>query len=191
MNLSNGVEPADQSQPTATNSLIARNRSHTRKRAQTHHISRGLDCRERPCQHLTLIPFLLSLTAPRCPLLGSYRLEVSREGQFLGPLAYLSSYGYRSRSGKSNYFGVAKDVPSIKAPTLLVFGDADAIRAAHAVQFFELLGGGKKDGGWDGSGISNARLAILPGLTHYTIFSSPALASTVMPFLEALTPGAR
>ncbi len=48
MNLSNGVEPADQSQPTATNSLIARNRSHTRKRAQGHHISRGLDCRERP-----------------------------------------------------------------------------------------------------------------------------------------------
>src|SRR5882724_10956809 len=64
MNLSNGVEPADQSQPTATNSLIARNRSHTRKRAQGHHISRGLDCRERPCQHLTLIPFLVSLTAP-------------------------------------------------------------------------------------------------------------------------------
>src|SRR6266404_2549069 len=85
----------------------------------------------------------------------------------------------------------SKDVPAIKAPTLLVFGDADAIRAAHAVQFFELLGGGKKDGGWDGSGISNARLAILPGLTHYTIFSSPVLASTVTPFLDALMPQAR
>src|SRR6266403_2619027 len=72
MNLSNGVEPADQSQPTAANSLIARNRSHTRKRAQGHHISRGLDCRERPRQHLTLIPFLVPLTALRCPLLGSY-----------------------------------------------------------------------------------------------------------------------
>src|SRR5882757_2907392 len=82
----------------------------------------------------------------------------------------------------------SKDVPALKAPTLLVFGDADAIRAAHAVQFFELLGGGKKDGGWDGSGISNARLAILPGLTHYTIFSSPVLASTVTPFLDALMP---
>jgi pimeloyl-ACP methyl ester carboxylesterase len=85
----------------------------------------------------------------------------------------------------------SKDVPAIKAPTLLVFGDADAVRTAHAVQFFELLGGGKKDGGWDGSGISNARLAILPGLTHYTIFSSPVLASTVTPFLDALMPGAR
>src|SRR5258708_23241873 len=79
----------------------------------------------------------------------------------------------------------SKEVAAIKAPTLLVFGDADAIRTAHAVQFFELFGGGKKDGGWDGSGISNARLAILPGLTHYTIFSSPALASAVTPFLDA------
>jgi pimeloyl-ACP methyl ester carboxylesterase len=72
----------------------------------------------------------------------------------------------------------SKDIATIKAPTLLVFGDADAVRTEHAVQFFELLGGGKKDGGWDGSGISNARLAILPGLTHYTIFSSLALPST-------------
>jgi hypothetical protein len=38
----------DSSQPTATNSLIARNRSHTRKRAQGRHFRRGLDCRERP-----------------------------------------------------------------------------------------------------------------------------------------------
>jgi hypothetical protein len=72
---------------------------------------------------------------------------------------------------------------------LLVFGDADAVPPAHAVQFFELLGGGKKDGGWDGSGMSSARLAILPGQTHYTIFSSPALASTVAPFLDAPMPG--
>jgi len=82
----------------------------------------------------------------------------------------------------------SKEVPAIKAPTLLVFGDADAVRTAHAVQFFELLGGGKKDGGWDGSGRSNAQLAILPGLTHYTIFSSPVLASTVTPFLDAVMP---
>src|SRR5258708_1538335 len=85
----------------------------------------------------------------------------------------------------------SKDVAAIKAPTLLVFGDADAVRTAHTEQFFELFGGGKKDGAWDGSGISNARLAILPGLTHYTIFSSPALASTVAPFLDAAMPGGR
>jgi len=85
----------------------------------------------------------------------------------------------------------SRDVAAIKAPTLLVFGDADAVRTAHAVQFFELLGGGKKDGGWDGSGMSNARLAILPGLTHYNIFSSPALASTVTPFLDVPMRGAK
>jgi pimeloyl-ACP methyl ester carboxylesterase len=79
----------------------------------------------------------------------------------------------------------SKDVAAIKAPTLLVFGDADAVRTAHAVQFFELLGGGKKDAGWDGSGMSNARLAILPHVTHYNIFSAPALASTITPFLDA------
>jgi len=90
-----------------------------------------------------------------------------------------------------NDYDWSKDVPAIKAPTLLVLGDADAVRTAHAVQFFELLGGGKKDGGWDGSGISNARLAILPGLTHYTIFSSPALVSTVTPFLDAPIPRAK
>jgi hypothetical protein len=33
--------------------------------------------------------------------------------------------------------------------------------------------------------MSHARLAILPGVTHYNIFSSPALASTVTPFLDA------
>jgi pimeloyl-ACP methyl ester carboxylesterase len=85
----------------------------------------------------------------------------------------------------------SNDVAGIKASTLLVFGDADAVPPAHAVQFFELLGGGKKDGGWDGSGMSNARLAILPGLTHYNIYSSPALASTVTSFLDAPMPGAK
>ena len=76
------------------------------------------------------------------------------------------------------------DVAKIKLPMLLAFGDADAVRTAHAVQFFELLGGGKRDGGWDGSGRSNARLAILPGMTHYTIFSSPLLVSVVTQFLD-------
>jgi pimeloyl-ACP methyl ester carboxylesterase len=85
----------------------------------------------------------------------------------------------------------SKGVAAIKAPTLLVFADADAVRTAHAVEFFELLGGGKRDGGWDGSGMSAARLAILPGLTHYNVFSSPALASTVTPFLAAPMPGSK
>ncbi len=85
----------------------------------------------------------------------------------------------------------SKDVAAIKAPMLIVVGDADSVRTAHAVAFFELLGGGKVDAGWDGSGMSNARLAILPATTHYNIYSSPTLAVVVAPFLDAPMPEAR
>ena len=85
-------------------------------------------------------------------------------------------------------FDFSKEVAGIKAPTLIVAGDADIFPPAHAVEVFGLLGGGKRDGGWDGSGRPKSRLAILPGLTHYTIFSAPALASAVIPFLDEPTP---
>ncbi|HUH96257.1 MAG TPA: alpha/beta hydrolase [Anaerolineales bacterium] len=79
-------------------------------------------------------------------------------------------------------------VSSLKMPVMIVVGDADSVRTAHAVEFFELLGGGQRDANWDGSGISNARLAILPGTTHYDIFSSPALSGAVALFLDAPMP---
>jgi pimeloyl-ACP methyl ester carboxylesterase len=82
----------------------------------------------------------------------------------------------------------SNEVASIQAPTLIVIGDADSMRTSHAVEFFELLGGGQKDGSWDGSGMSKSQLAILPGITHYTIFNSPALAAVAIPFLDAPLP---
>jgi pimeloyl-ACP methyl ester carboxylesterase len=84
----------------------------------------------------------------------------------------------------------SEEVAAMETPTLIVVGDADSVRTAHAVEFFELLGGGKADAGWDGSGMSNARLAILPATTHYDIYFSPTLASTVTPFLDAPMPEA-
>jgi pimeloyl-ACP methyl ester carboxylesterase len=39
------------------------------------------------------------------------------------------------------------DIAAIKVPTLLVFADADAIRPTHMVEFYKLLGGGRRDGG--------------------------------------------
>jgi pimeloyl-ACP methyl ester carboxylesterase len=81
-------------------------------------------------------------------------------------------------------FDFAREIAGIKATTLIVAADADIFPPAHAVELFGLLGGGKRDGGWDGSGRPKSRLAILPGLTHYTIFSDPALAATVIPFLD-------
>ena len=80
----------------------------------------------------------------------------------------------------------SEEVTKIRASTMIIVGDADSVRPAHAVEFFELLGGGKKDAGWDGSGMTKARLAILPGVTHYNIFSSPLLAATAEKFLDAV-----
>jgi pimeloyl-ACP methyl ester carboxylesterase len=77
------------------------------------------------------------------------------------------------------------DVAGLTTATMLVYADADSIPPAHIVRFFELLGGGKRDAGVDGSGRSKARLAILPGLTHYDVFESPALVAAVEPFLDA------
>jgi hypothetical protein len=80
-------------------------------------------------------------------------------------------------------FDFSKEVAGIQATTLIVAGDADIFPPAHAVEVFGLLGGGKRDPGWDGSGRPKSQLAILPGLTHYNIGSAPALGATVIPFL--------
>ncbi len=58
----------------------------------------------------------------------------------------------------------AEDVAALKTPTLIVVGDADGLRLAHAVELFGLLGGGKADG--DLQGLPPAQLAVLPATTH-------------------------
>jgi pimeloyl-ACP methyl ester carboxylesterase len=77
----------------------------------------------------------------------------------------------------------SKEVAALKMPTLIVIGNADSIGPAHAAEFFALLGGGLHDGGWDGSGKTPHRLAILPDTTHYDIIQSPLLLGAVTPFL--------
>lgn len=78
----------------------------------------------------------------------------------------------------------SSELGAITAQTLLVIGDNDSVRPSHSVAFYELLGGGLRDAGWDGAGMSTARLAVLPGLTHYNIFNSPALPATIDAFLS-------
>jgi pimeloyl-ACP methyl ester carboxylesterase len=58
----------------------------------------------------------------------------------------------------------AEDVAALKTPVLILVGDADGMRLAHAVEFFGLLGGGKADG--DMAGLPAAGLAVLPATTH-------------------------
>ena len=62
------------------------------------------------------------------------------------------------------------EIRALDLPILLVYADADAFPTAHMARFYELLGGGQRDAGWDGSQRPTAHLAILPGLTHYDIF---------------------
>jgi pimeloyl-ACP methyl ester carboxylesterase len=76
------------------------------------------------------------------------------------------------------------EVRALTPPTLIVAGDADGLPPRHAVEFFELLGGGQRDASWDRSGMTRHRLAILPGATHYDINVLPSLASTIGSFLD-------
>ena len=82
----------------------------------------------------------------------------------------------------------SNEVAALTMPVMIVCGDADGFPPAHAAQFFELLGGGKRDGSWDGSGMTHSRLAILPATTHYDSFASPTFLAGVLPFLDAPLP---
>jgi pimeloyl-ACP methyl ester carboxylesterase len=66
----------------------------------------------------------------------------------------------------------AADLKAIKAQTLIMMGDRDAVRPEHAVEMYRL--------------IPNAQLAIFPGGDHFLLFSSPdKLLATLAPFLNA------
>jgi pimeloyl-ACP methyl ester carboxylesterase len=79
----------------------------------------------------------------------------------------------------------------ITAPVMIVIGDADAIRAEHAVELFRILGGGAMG---DLAGVSKARLAVLPGTTHFippgsgVLDRSDWLLAMIPAFLDAPVP---
>ncbi len=76
------------------------------------------------------------------------------------------------------------DVAKLTMPVMLIYGDGDMYRPEHVVRFYQLLGGGLKDAGWQREHLSKNRLAILPDLTHYEIFMAPELVRTALPFLD-------
>lgn len=78
----------------------------------------------------------------------------------------------------------SEEAKRLKPTTLLVYGDSDMFELGHIVQFYQLLGGAQRDAGWDGAGMARHRLAILPGVTHYTMSTAPGLAETALRFLE-------
>lgn len=89
-------------------------------------------------------------------------------------------------------------IRSLRAPALLLAGDADIVRLDHVVAFFRLVGGGRpgtgdagNDAGRDVRGDDAARpaasqLAVLPGTTHDTLSRRAEwVASMVEEFLDA------
>jgi pimeloyl-ACP methyl ester carboxylesterase len=83
-------------------------------------------------------------------------------------------------------FDFTEEVRGLQMPTLVVAADADMAPPSHYVEMFKLLDGGLRDGGWMGEGRPKGGhgLAILPGLTHYNICTSPLLAAAALAFLE-------
>ena len=65
----------------------------------------------------------------------------------------------------------ADEVKTIKAQTLIMMGDRDAVRPEHAVEMYRL--------------IPNSQLAIFPGSDHFLVYTGPdRLLSTLLPFLD-------
>jgi pimeloyl-ACP methyl ester carboxylesterase len=89
----------------------------------------------------------------------------------------------------SKDFDYSKEVRSLQVPTLIVAADADMAPPSHYVEMFKLLDGGLRDGGWMGEGRPQGghALAILPGLTHYNLGTSPLFAAVTLNFLDGPT----
>ncbi|HEX6968296.1 MAG TPA: alpha/beta hydrolase [Micromonosporaceae bacterium] len=87
----------------------------------------------------------------------------------------------------SQDFDLTEEIRGLRVPALIVAADADMAPPSHFVEVFNLLDGGLRDGGWMGEGRPEGghALAILPGLTHYNIFSSPLFAAVTLEFLGA------
>ena len=76
------------------------------------------------------------------------------------------------------------DVKKLTMPTMLIYGDSDMMRPESIVKFYQMLGGGLKDAGWQREHMSGNRLAIIPNVTHYEMGVAPQMVETALPFLD-------
>jgi pimeloyl-ACP methyl ester carboxylesterase len=101
------------------------------------------------------------------------------------------------RQALSEDYDWTQGVAALNMPTLIMVGDADSVRLAHAVEFFSLLGGAQGDG--DMRGLPSAQLAILPATTHVgwappyhgIMARTHLLTPIITEFLDAPMPAAR
>jgi pimeloyl-ACP methyl ester carboxylesterase len=80
---------------------------------------------------------------------------------------------------------------SIPAKTMVIAGDADAVKPEHTLAMFKLRGGGDEEAAASGvlRDVPAARLVILPATSHIGIFAESAvLAPMVSAFLDDVKP---
>lgn len=130
-----------------------------------------------------MVPIQRQLSAAMAPMMKetpmytSYAARAPKVGDFPRLLDQMGDLMRRD-------FDWSAQVKALTMPVMLVVGDADMWRPEGSVEFFKLLGGGQRDGGWQREHVTKHRLAILPGRTHYDIFLAPELVRTVRPFLD-------
>jgi pimeloyl-ACP methyl ester carboxylesterase len=80
-----------------------------------------------------------------------------------------------------------EEVKALKAPVLIIAGDADMMTLEHLVSMFRLLGGGEP--GDMGKPLGASRLAILPATSHTAVIDQvDLLMGFIEPFLRGETP---
>lgn len=82
-------------------------------------------------------------------------------------------------------YDLRREVQALRMPVMLVYADHDSISTAHIAEFFALLGGGISEPGWQNTKFTNARLAIVPGYSHYDFIHSTEVAPLIEKFLAA------
>ncbi len=84
-----------------------------------------------------------------------------------------------------------REIAALRMPTLLLFCDHDAVATRHIADFFALFDGGLRDPGWEGKPkYARARLAIVPGYTHYNFGMGPDMGRVIEAYLEHPTSSA-
>lgn len=84
-----------------------------------------------------------------------------------------------------------EQVRSLAAPTMIIIGDADAVRPEHALGMFRLRGGGDEEAAASGTlrEVPPARLVIMPAMSHIGLIGASAvLVPMVEAFLEDVVP---
>jgi len=113
----------------------------------------------------------------RTPMYKSYVAIAPHPEEFPKLLDQMGAYMRKS-------YDWSADVKKLTMPVILIFGDSDMVRPEHIVKFYQLLGGGLQDAGWQREHMSQNRLAILPNITHYEMGLAPQLVDTALPFLN-------